>query len=699
MIITIIISSVFITTINCQLMFIWLNNQQFRCAQNTQNYQEAIRYQYLCISPLVRSCIVDTNVYSSRSSPIFLHHFCGFIDGQNALQSRTVWKIDLRPNIHIHFIKFLLWTNYWFCDFEFVRVYSNNKRNKFCGSRLPWVYDSSDTKVRVVLKTKRFASKKYELELQYYGAYVPQNNQQFVLFIKPSSTISTHLPNTKQNAFESFHFVSSRRLDILELAVMYICSQEQLVCYDGPGVKSPILQFTYNLSEQKYLSSTFQMVCKFTRANNTCSKVPHIHYHAFRAGDNQVKNLIHVTTTPNFGDSLHIDESDDGRTTKYIYFHHANIQAGLYILLRNVSFPYMLYEGKSCMYGGIYIVQTLSNKDSEILSLCTPATIDNSYMFSILIEDLKNVSIVIIYYGGYSTERILFYAKYAILFNSPYNQLTFKQTYKRENTLDITIPSLTDLMGTTSIKFSQLNLRKRYFINITLEKSDIIHLSFFGKYQRKLPCVNLTVFYSPQPSNIIGRQYDAEIINIQKVVIKWDVIRSIFINISTCSIFDVPVWELHITKARYVKSDADSTYYQFLPTDVLEVKIYYSSSTARAVVNMVKPTDVPPYAIWKVWIETCNNGTVSDVSLEVFFGPDQSSSIYYWNSFNNTDDVYISVGGAVNMLFESINSAACASQDSISVWFLRHFIYDDRKQKYIAGQTPQHSYFSFHNQR
>ena len=32
----------------------------------------------------------------------------------------------------------------------------------------------------------------------------------------------------------------------------------------------------------------------------------------------------------------------------------------------------MLYEGYSCMYGGLYIVKTLSSYESEVLSHCTP---------------------------------------------------------------------------------------------------------------------------------------------------------------------------------------------------------------------------------------------------------------------------------------------------------------------------------------
>ena len=201
-------------------------------------------------------------MYSHRSVTV-LDYFCGFIDGRNALQSRTVWNIHLKPNINIHFLKFALFDNYWYCDYEYLRVSSNNKSSTFCGNRLPWVHDASTTSVKIILMiyVQRVGTTNYQLELLYYGAYVP-NYENFVIFIQPFPLIGMHLPNTEQNAFETFHFISSNRLDIMELEAINTCYKGQVVCYDGPGFKSPVLQFTYNQSVWKCLSSTFQMNCK-----------------------------------------------------------------------------------------------------------------------------------------------------------------------------------------------------------------------------------------------------------------------------------------------------------------------------------------------------------------------------------------------------------------------------------------------------
>ena len=182
-----------LTTVNCQLAFLWLNNQHFQCSQNTRNYREAVQLQYFCTSSLTRICVLDVNVYTHRSG-ISLGYFCGFIDGQNALQPHTTWNIDLKPNIHIHFLEFSLSNNYWYCDYEYLRVYSNNQTNTFCGSRLPWVYDASDTKVKIVLVTPRFGTEKYQLQLQYYGANVLPSNKHSVIFTQASFMVNMLSP-------------------------------------------------------------------------------------------------------------------------------------------------------------------------------------------------------------------------------------------------------------------------------------------------------------------------------------------------------------------------------------------------------------------------------------------------------------------------------------------------------------------------
>ena len=316
----IILSSLVFTTVNSELAFIWLSHQQIQCTQNTRNYRDSVHHQYFCIFPLTWTCVRDANVYTN-SSVISLDYFCGFIDVQNALQSHTIWNIHVRPNVHVHFLKFSLFTNYWYCDFEYLTVMSKNKNSIFCGDRLPWIYDALDFSVSIILSTQRSGSAHYQIELQYYGAFVP-NYQHFVIFIQPSSGMSFHLPNVVKNDFESFHFISNGRLDILHLTAAHMDNKWQIICYDGPGIKSPTLRFKYNQSDWKCLSSTFQMFCKLSAPDFGYSQVPRLHYHATRAND---EDFIKIDRFASFGIiklselSLQIHETQSSGTTKYIH--------------------------------------------------------------------------------------------------------------------------------------------------------------------------------------------------------------------------------------------------------------------------------------------------------------------------------------------------------------------------------------------
>ena len=127
-------------------------------------------------------------------------------------------------------------------------------------------------------------------------------------------------------------------------------------------------------------SSTFQMMCKFSRVDDVCTNGPRLYYRAIRARDRQVKNLSIIRGCFLLRDQLRIYEAHSKGTTKYIYyFPDTTSSPGCFMDIRTIhfSFPYMLSEGNSCMYGGLYIVQSNSSKDSEVLSFCTSLNSDD----------------------------------------------------------------------------------------------------------------------------------------------------------------------------------------------------------------------------------------------------------------------------------------------------------------------------------
>ena len=183
--------------------------------------------------------------------------------------------------------------------------------------------------------------------------------------------------------------------------------------------------------------------------------------------------------------------------------------------------------------------------------------------------------------------------------------------------------------------------------------------------------------------------------------------QSIFLNMSACNLFSVPEWQIVIESLdpRWDPVPQFNTTWNALLPPIASVITQERDLLPRIqhpywlLLNIVKPQDVPPYAIWRIGIHVCDYRETR-VFLEVFIDDYHSSSIYGWNHLNSPDGVYITVIKVVNVLFESDNSAAHVKCRNIfSVSLRQHFIYDEQITKYIAGETPQQSHFSFYNQR
>ena len=710
--------SFFLTTVTYQLSFIWLTQQHSQCPHGIRNYRESLGHQYWCIHSRTLTCMMDTIEYSQDFS-FSLSYFCGFVNGRNTVRSQTIWKIYVRPNIHIYFIQFSLLHNYWFCDYEYVKVVSNNKNSTFCGSLLPWVYDASDSSVKIIFETQRFSSMHYHMELQYYGAYI-NNHQHILIFTQPLSNLDFHLPHAEQIVFESLHLVSKSRRSTLQLTTNSFCHKHQMVCYDGPGIKSPIIKFLYIRSAWKCMSSTFQMLCKILRPDRSCSnaKVSHLQYHVMYAREDDFSkiNVDFLDLPPGTplvvrltNRLLRLDMTESVGTTKYIaILSHIYTSVDqrdslpdmkLTIKIARISFPYMMYEGNSCMYGGIYLIRT-SSEDSGLLSHCTPSRTSNLE----IIVPVNNLLIIIIHYSSYSAHRITFEAMY-------------ERFDKRSVPVDLMIINIRQKTATVktlnfgvgfrilTLQSYLLNLRKIQYFKI------ILQFDYFVKHLKFNPedadsCIYCTVSYFPHRSNIKERQPDAETLN--NAFERKGIIQFVFINMSSCGVFTIPTWSISLGNDRMqrnmyqnIQVINNSTYYLFL-SPFLSVKKYrlFRTSLPEAwfMVHIINHPEIPDYAIWRVWIDICH--IVSHVSFEVPTDKYQSTSVYRWNHYNNRDDVYMTVDEAVNILVildHLVTIIKC--QEIFAVQFVRHFFYDDRITQYVSGEIPELSFFTFHNIR
>ena len=531
----------FLSAVSCQLAFIWLHQHHFQCSQNTKSYREAVSHQYLCISSLTWTCIMDAIDYSSHSV-ISLGYFCGLINGQNAIQPHTIWNINFKPNIHVHFAQFSLSHNYWYCDYEYMKVLSNNKSNIFCGKRLPWIYDASDSLVTIIFSTRRLDSKYHQVELLYYGAYL-EKYEHFLICIKPLSETNRHLFDLEQNQFESFHFISNHRMDILRLKALDVCNKHLVFCYDGPGIISPTVQCSYNQSEWTCLCSTFQMVCIFLSLNHSCTEVPPLYYYAIPAKEEDFDKMSFI----NFCKSdykkglpfsiLTLDQTGRTGTTKYMAHPLKNFYPHSYLRVvietTGIGSPYMLYEGHSCIYGGIYIMKPLLSGHSEERSHCATSSASS---LTITVQN-KDFVLVVVHYGGYSSRRIKLEAD---LHNS-FHTKPLNITNKVNDTIKVTVPYkvVTTIFQVLYLKSSVLNLRKIHYFQFNFQRVDTVMNMRFNPESEE-PCIYCTVSYVLHLSNMKGRQYDVQVSN--KALEITDLIKSVFINTSTCDVYTIPIW-------------------------------------------------------------------------------------------------------------------------------------------------------------
>ena len=72
------------------------------------------------------------------------------------------------------------------------------------------------------------------------------------------------------------------------------------------------------------------------------------------------------------------------------------------------TFPHMLYEGHSCIYGGLYLTFPMYSTDpTDPQSEFSRCTTSNNYL-EVNINQGTNIALVIIYYSGYSAEKLIF---------------------------------------------------------------------------------------------------------------------------------------------------------------------------------------------------------------------------------------------------------------------------------------------------
>ena len=322
------------------------------------------------------------------------------------------------------------------------------------------------------------------------------------------------------------------------------------------------------------------MSCKFSRSDHSYSndKVSHLKYHARYAKEEDFNKIdfLELDTPPcsNLGiqpssSLLRLDIVESVGTTKYIAIFSPIstlvYQTDIYINIKmaHISFPYMMYEGNSCMYGGIYLIRKSSLEDSELLSYCTPNKTGNLEF----IVPGNDFLIIIIHYRGYSAHRIVFEARFELLFGRTF-PVDLMITSIRNKTAAVTNMNFGVSHGVLYFQSNLLNLRKISYVKI------ILQFEYTVKYLRFYPeegdsCIYCTISYIPHRSNIKPRQHNAETLN--KAFERIGIIQSVLISVSSCDVFTIPIWSFVLGNDRTqwnrhqtIQVTYNSTYYLFV---------------------------------------------------------------------------------------------------------------------------------------
>ena len=290
----------------------WLNKQQSQCFMGRIfSQQQFIKHYYHCILDKTSACIHDMTDYhqqpqQQQRSTIYLRYFCGCIITDRIQQvSSLQWHIHTATNVRLHFEEFSLAHYNWECKQEWLQIDSSIGVDKLCGKRLPWKQDLPGPDIFIILQagnevmTGHFLLFYYMLTKLWRVKHVVRTEIQF----QHDVTTTYHYPDFTVNDEVCLHYLGKVKLHPISLNVFHRTEdvvQVAVICYDGPGSKSPRLTNDDVVQSEKepfFVASTYQMYCKFSKKQNYSS-----HY--------QIYSVVSLMFSFAFFDDLY---SNDGR--------------------------------------------------------------------------------------------------------------------------------------------------------------------------------------------------------------------------------------------------------------------------------------------------------------------------------------------------------------------------------------------------
>ena len=364
----------------------WLAIHQHSCVQQkTVSKLQNLRDYYQCILSVTSSCVSDTNNYDQGTIRMF--DYCGFIYGIKIRNSLTQWIVITALHIRLRFLHFSLYDDAGWCKSEKLIIQSANKTDVFCGKRFPWSYDILSSTVKITFHCSEVKLNRHYFKL-YYEQIPVAVRADYEIEIEPLILTGMRTFHSEMIDTESYHFVAAFILHVVRVELINVCAAKYLSCYDGPGDRSPLLP--YDPPNQTLLSTTYQMTCVMQRTMPKCNGTTRIVY--ADGGEADFQELI---------PEIPWYYSLRGGGQLFTYHRVGDLEHDLIekFSLRGMQ-PYMLHEGLTCTYGGVYMYTMRDGKVNipEMWSYCN--------QFDFLVEDLVLPShpflFVLVYYREYT---------------------------------------------------------------------------------------------------------------------------------------------------------------------------------------------------------------------------------------------------------------------------------------------------------
>ena len=400
---------------------LWLQQKQWHCISIKLSFKQTLDYIYHCIFDKTYQCNNDVADYDEDE--IILHHFCGTIKSQNIKQTRQTWKLQFTTDIKIYVQQFSLYHNYYRCEEETMVFRSNDGLETFCGNRLPWKMFFSGPVVIIVFSTKR-ADSQAKFILHFHRLYTKFYEKFHILLFRyvPEAFQDPLLFHTTLDYIETFYIYSDFKFYVIEVSVNNAINID-VICYDGPGDKSPLLKNTNSIDHVKktFQASSFQMHCVATKTVERISEETNLDL-SYKATNNELKSIEQMPVQilkDQVSFSVVIDKQErknvfykleaDTQSLFKEYFQALNFNAifELTIISLEGFLSTMLVEKNNCMFGGITIYNILTYYQKvykEIFNLCSNSRLHNIPIYL----EFNHIKLLFMSYAGYTDGVVRF---------------------------------------------------------------------------------------------------------------------------------------------------------------------------------------------------------------------------------------------------------------------------------------------------